>query len=119
MRITLPEDNHPQAMPRAHRLADAGMTNAPLGTSAEFRKGISRQPADLIRLDWLLPDDDGVDLLVGLHEIHRSETLACIHTLSRHSDSLTPRNGFALSAVYRNVYRLAYQAANRVRTHKD
>jgi DNA-binding response OmpR family regulator len=68
MRIALLEDDPPQARLMAHWLADAGMTCVTFHTGAEFRKGIPSEKVDLILLDWLLPDDDGSEILVWLRK---------------------------------------------------
>ncbi|MEQ1774757.1 MAG: response regulator transcription factor [Burkholderiales bacterium] len=97
MRIALLEDDPPQAILIAHWLTEAGMTCVPFVTGAEFRKGISLQAIDLILLDWMLPDDDGVDILVWLRKTlgsripimfttTRAEESALVHALDRGAD---------------------------------
>ncbi len=64
MRIALLEDDAPQAQLIAHWLSEAGMTCVVYPTGADFRKGIAHQNADLILLDWMLPDDDDIEILL-------------------------------------------------------
>ncbi len=74
MRIALLEDDAPQANLIVHWLTEAGMACAPYATGAAFRQGIRREPADLILLDWILPDDDGLEILKWLRTTVRSQT---------------------------------------------
>ena len=68
MRIALLEDDPPQAQLIAHWLTDAGISCASFRTGAEFRDGIPNLQVDLILLDWILPDDDGLEVLVWLRK---------------------------------------------------
>src|SRR5262245_7663067 len=97
MRIALLEDDPQQATLIAHWLSEAGMACTRYGTGAEFRKGIAGLSVDLILLDWMLPDDDGVDILVWLRNAlgnktpvmfatTRAEESALVHALDCGAD---------------------------------
>lgn len=97
MRIALLEDDAPQAQLIAHWLSEAGMTCVVYPTGADFRKGIAHQNADLILLDWVLPDDDGIEILLWLRATlgnripvmfttTRAEESALVHALDRGAD---------------------------------
>ncbi len=66
MHIALLEDDAQQAALVARWLTEAGMTCVPFVTGKAFRQGIPNQTVDLILLDWMLPDDDGVEVLSWL-----------------------------------------------------
>jgi two-component system, OmpR family, response regulator RegX3 len=68
MRIALLEDDIPQANIVLRWLNQANMTCVHYTTGAEFRAGIVATPTDLIVIDWMLPDDDGLAILVWLRE---------------------------------------------------
>ncbi len=68
MRIALLEDDAVQAELVKHWLTEAGMDCAHFATGAAFRKGIRQYAADLVLLDWMLPDDDGLAVLVWLRQ---------------------------------------------------
>src|SRR5262245_48678314 len=97
MRIALLEDDPEQAILIAHWLAEAGMACVPFGTGAAFRQGIGDQPIDLILIDWMLPDDDGVEVLTWLRDTlgskvpvmfttTRTEESSLVHALDRGAD---------------------------------
>lgn len=68
MRIAILEDELPQAKLVERWLLESGMTCSLYATGAAFRAGIAAQNADLILLDWMLPDDDGLAVLVWLRQ---------------------------------------------------
>ena len=97
MRIALLEDDAVQAELVKHWLTEAGMDCAHFATGAAFRKGIRQYAADLVLLDWMLPDDDGVEVLTWLRNIlgskvpvmfitGRTEDSALVHALDRGAD---------------------------------
>lgn len=97
IRIALLEDDPPQARLIAQWLAEAGMTCVEYTTGTEFRRDIANQHIDLILLDWMLPDDDGVEILVWLRNTlalkvpvmfttTRAEETALVHALDRGAD---------------------------------
>lgn len=97
MRIAILEDDIPQAKLVSHWLTEAGMTCLTFTTGAEFRKGIVGQPVDVILVDWMLPDDDGVEILRWLREkiasrvpimftTTRAEESAMVHALDQGAD---------------------------------
>lgn len=66
MNIALLEDDVAQADLIAHWLAGAGLNCVRYETGAAFRAGIVQEHADLILIDWTLPDDDGLAILQWL-----------------------------------------------------
>jgi len=90
MRIALLEDDPSQATLIAHWLAESGMACVPFSTGAQFRLGICNQPVDLIVLDWMLPDDDGLEVLVWLRKTLGS-TLPLMFTTTRAEESALVR----------------------------
>jgi len=68
MRIAILEDDQAQSTLLQRWLTQAGMTCVPYATGAAFRAGIADDTADLILIDWMLPDDDGLAVLVWLRE---------------------------------------------------
>lgn len=68
MKIALLEDDIAQAELMTHWIKQAGMRCAHYSTGAAFRTGIVREPADLILIDWVLPDDDGLKILSWLRQ---------------------------------------------------
>lgn len=64
MNIALVEDELPQAALMEHWLEGAQITLVNYPTGAAFRAGIIHERVDLILMDWTLPDDNGLDLLV-------------------------------------------------------
>jgi len=63
MNIALLEDDTAQADLMAHWLTGAGLRCLRFETGAAFRVGILQEHADLILIDWTLPDDDGLAIL--------------------------------------------------------
>jgi DNA-binding response OmpR family regulator len=57
------DDSLTVRMDLAHAFDSAGFTAVPTATVADARAALERQPADVIVLDVMLPDGDGVDLL--------------------------------------------------------
>ena len=68
MNIALLEDELPQAELMGHWLKQAGITHVHYATGAAFRAGIIHERVDIILMDWTLPDDDGLDVLVWLRK---------------------------------------------------
>jgi two-component system, OmpR family, response regulator RegX3 len=68
MRIAILEDDLSQANLVARWLSESGMTSVLYHTGSAFRAGIATAAADLIVLDWMLPDDDGLAILVWLRD---------------------------------------------------
>ena len=68
MRIALLEDDDSQARLVERWLNQAAMTCLHYATGAAFRAGITRETVDLVIIDWLLPDDDGLAVLVWLRD---------------------------------------------------
>lgn len=68
MRIAILEDDQPQAALLQRWLTQAGMTCVLYASGASFRAGIVNDNSDLILIDWILPDDDGLAVLVWLRE---------------------------------------------------
>jgi two-component system response regulator RegX3 len=66
MRIALLEDDESQSVLVERWLTQAGMTCLMFGTGTAFRAQIARQSVDLVIIDWMLPDDDGLAVLVWL-----------------------------------------------------
>jgi len=97
MLIALLEDDPPQARLVAHWLTEAGMTCVLFSSGTAFRKEIAEHAVDLILLDWLLPDDDGLSILVWLRDTlgsrvpvmfttTRAEESALVQALDRGAD---------------------------------
>jgi two-component system, OmpR family, phosphate regulon response regulator PhoB len=82
MRIALLEDDAPQAALVAHWLAEAGLTCVSFATGKAFRDGVRNQAFDLFLIDWMLPDDNGVDVLSWLRTTLRS-TVPVMFTTTR------------------------------------
>jgi DNA-binding response OmpR family regulator len=68
MRIAILEDDLSQAKLVERWLSESGMTSVLYHTGSAFRAGIATAAADLIVLDWMLPDDDGLAILVWLRD---------------------------------------------------
>ncbi len=68
MRIALLEDDVLQAELVKRWLADAKMDYDHFTSGEQFRHGIRQKPYDLVLLDWMLPDDDGVAILIWLRQ---------------------------------------------------
>lgn len=68
MRIAILEDDQPQASLLQRWLTQAGMDCVMYASGTAFRAGIAENNSDLILLDWMLPDDDGLAVLVWLRE---------------------------------------------------
>lgn len=72
MKIALLEDDPSQARLVERWLAQAGLDAVLFSSGTAFREGIEKAAVDLIIIDWMLPDDDGLAVLVWLRE-----TLQC------------------------------------------
>jgi two-component system, OmpR family, response regulator RegX3 len=72
MRIALLEDDLSQAKLVERWLTHAGLETIVFNSGTAFREGLVKAAADLIIIDWMLPDDDGLAVLVWLRE-----TLQC------------------------------------------
>ena len=68
MHITFIEDDTSQAAIVQRWLEQAGMTCQHFASGAAFRAGFATANADLVIIDWMLPDDDGLQILVWLRE---------------------------------------------------
>jgi len=68
MNIALLEDELLQAELMQHWLRHADITCVHYATGKAFRAGIVNDSVDLILLDWMLPDDDGLEILVWLRK---------------------------------------------------
>ena len=88
MRIAILEDDLPQAQLLQRWLTQAGMTCLLFATGAAFRSGIVDEPADLILIDWMLPDDDGLAVLVWLREDLGMRTPVMFTTTRAEEDAL-------------------------------
>jgi two-component system, OmpR family, response regulator RegX3 len=88
MHIAILEDDLPQAKLLEHWLLDSGMSCALYATGAAFRAGIVTHAADLILLDWMLPDDDGLAVLIWLRETLDKQLPVMFTTTRAEEDSL-------------------------------
>lgn len=68
MRIAVLEDDLPQASLVERWLNEAGMSSVLYFTGGAFRAGIANEAVDLVLIDWMLPDDDGLEILVWLRQ---------------------------------------------------
>ena len=68
MRIALLEDDISQAAIIQRWLADAGVECQYSATGKAFRDSVTPDTADMVILDWMLPDDDGLQILAWLRE---------------------------------------------------
>lgn len=68
MQIALLEDDEQQASLVERWLQQAGMACRTFRTGAAFRAGFAAVDADVILIDWMLPDDDGLAVLVWLRQ---------------------------------------------------
>lgn len=72
MRIALLEDDLSQARLVERWLTQAGWEPVLFDSGTAFRAGVEKATPDLIIIDWMLPDDDGLAVLVWLRETLRS-----------------------------------------------
>jgi len=97
MNIALLEDEMLQAELMQHWLRQAGISCVHYSTGTAFRAGIVNDSVDLILVDWTLPDDDGLAILVWLRNTlgnavpvmfvtARSDEEAVGHALDRGAD---------------------------------
>ena len=82
IQVALVEDDLPQAELVKHWLTDAQIECVNFTTGAEFRQDICRKPYALVLLDWMLPDDDGIAILIWLRQAV-SLTLPVMFTTTR------------------------------------
>lgn len=68
MQIALLEDDEQQATLVERWLQQAGMACTTFRTGAAFRAGIAATNAEVILIDWMLPDDDGLAVLLWLRQ---------------------------------------------------
>ena len=68
MRIVLLEDDLTQAKLVERWLIQSGWEVILFDSGTAFRAGIAKVNPDLIIIDWMLPDDDGLAVLVWLRE---------------------------------------------------
>ena len=68
MKIALLEDDPSQARLVERWLAQAGLDVVLFNSGAAFREGIEKATVDIIIIDWMLPDDDGLAVLVWLRD---------------------------------------------------
>ena len=88
MRVAILEDDIPQANLLELWLNQAGMTCVRYATGAAFRAGVTGDAVDLILIDWMLPDDDGLAILVWLRESRGSRLPIMFVTTRAEEDAL-------------------------------
>lgn len=88
MQIALLEDDLPQATLIERWLTQAGMNCTVYSTGAAFRAGIPAKNADIILIDWMLPDDDGLAVLVWLRQTINMQTPVMFVTTRAEEDAL-------------------------------
>ncbi len=86
MQIALVEDDDATATLFAGWLSDAGHTCLTFPTGTALIRSLRKGDIDLIILDWLLPDIDGLDLLRWIRE-QISWTLPVIIVTNKNADS--------------------------------
>lgn len=74
MHVALLEDDPQQSALVERWLSQAGIACTTFGTGKAFRAGIAATNADVILIDWMLPDDDGLAVLVWLRNEQNSHT---------------------------------------------
>jgi DNA-binding response OmpR family regulator len=74
MQVALLEDDAQQAALFERWLSQAGIACTTFATGKDFRAGIASANADIILIDWMLPDDDGLAVLVWLRNEHKART---------------------------------------------
>lgn len=72
-RIALLEDDLTQAKLVERWLSQVGMEMIHFASGVEFRANLAKAAADLVIIDWMLPDDDGLAVLVWLRETLKSD----------------------------------------------
>ncbi len=87
-RITFLEDDLSQARLLERWLIQAGMTVAHFETGAAFRLGVEKSAPDLVILDWMLPDDDGLAVLMWLRQTLDGKLPVMFATTRAEEDSL-------------------------------
>ena len=96
-RIALLEDEISQAKLVEHWLTRAGMSVVHFDTGKAFRAGVGQAAADLVIIDWMLPDDDGLSVLEWMRETlgsqlpvmfatTRSEEISLVEALNKGAD---------------------------------
>ena len=88
MRIALLEDDVSQVRLVERWLNQADMTCLVYATGAAFRAQIAQETVDLVIIDWLLPDDDGLAVLVWLRNTLGSKLPVMFATTRAEEESL-------------------------------
>lgn len=102
MRIALVEDDLSQAELIRAWLADAGHACACFASGEQFRRHAEADAFDLVLLDWMLPDDDGLAILAWLKGVvgarypvvmvtSRSEETAVVRALDAGAADYLPK----------------------------
>lgn len=81
MRIALLEDDPDQSELLSLWLQDAEHSVSVYATAQDFLQSIRRESFDLYLLDWLLPDQSGIDVLVKLRTEHHDQTPVLVATV--------------------------------------
>lgn len=68
LEIALLEDDRPQAMLMKHWIESGRHACHVYGTGAEFIDGVLKKSYDLLIIDWILPDTDGIEVLTRVRE---------------------------------------------------
>jgi two-component system NtrC family sensor kinase len=76
--VLILDDSLTVRMDLAAAFEAAGFLTAPCATAAEARELLSRGPVDVIILDVVLPDGDGIDFLAEIHAAPSSSTAAVL-----------------------------------------
>lgn len=69
MRIALLEDDHDQADLVKLWLTEAGHTVFHYDHGQAFKAGMKQQSVDLLIMDWMLPDTEGIDVLTWVRNV--------------------------------------------------
>lgn len=88
MRIALLEDDAAQATLVERWLRQAGMNCTVFTSGAAFRAAIPNESFDMYVIDWMLPDDDGLAILVWLRETLRTHLPVMFATTRADEDAL-------------------------------
>jgi two-component system response regulator RegX3 len=88
MRIALLEDDESQSVLVERWLTQAAMSCLIYPTGTSFRAHIASQSVDLVIIDWMLPDDDGLAVLVWLRATLGSRLPVMFATTRAEEESL-------------------------------